>query len=307
MNQRELKSELDNGILRDFYIFCSGDYFMKRVYRERIAKTCGCEIEKVDIESADELYKIGRYSNQNSLFADRKRKVVHIKYYGDAAEFDFPKKSYNIIVLDILNCRNIKNDNLVKFEQLTKEEIERYISYKLKKAKKIIEPAALSEIVTAFQGKNSSYLELFLDKLILYTKDTTTINRKDIENTMEFIYEIGVFKLLNAVKQGDRDGFFKKVDNLFNSMEMIVFISIAASEIIKILLSGYLDKDSAGQTGIYSSRYREYKMYFERLGRKKLNSLLNLFYEMDVLIKSSSKSGIQEIFKARMFEWFVEK
>ncbi len=306
MKQEELKLDIQKGNIKKFYILCSDDYFIKSLYVKRIADACGCEVERVDIESKDELKELKRYANTSRLFSKNK-KLIHAHFYEDLNGIDILDDFKTVVVLDVVECKGVKNKNLVIFHNPTKEETERFINHKLLAAKKSIERKAKLKIMEAFENKKAADLNMYLDRLFLYVGDESVVRLNHVFDTLDYIPEVDIYKLTECIKLYDKKCFFKVVDRVLNSMDYTYFLNILSLEVIKILSSGYADSELLKTIRLYPSRQWQYKSSLDSLKEKNVLKLLSILYEMDMFLKSTSKVGFCEIFKARMFEWFMQK
>ncbi len=306
MNQKELKQQIKENRLDSFYIFCSDDYFMKRVYVEAISKKLELDIERVELGSFDDIDRLKTYGNSKDLFNSR-RKLIYVRLMDEvlssfnAADMNF----YNVVILDPMGCKDRGLENMVLFEPPKASEIDSFVEREAKKHKKRIEHTAKAEIVRLFKSKSASSLSLFLDKLFLYDMDKDNIIEQDILDLIDYSYSADIFGLIELLINGNRELFFKNIDSLLNEYEPFAIIGILASEIVKIAASGYLDKDEVKSLKVYN-HYNRYKHYFNNIGFERLSNLLSILYEMDLIVKSQSLSGFAELFKARMFKWFMQ-
>ncbi len=306
MNQKELKQEIKSRKLRNLYIFCSEDYFLKKLYRERIREAGEFDFEIIDINDENEIYKIAEHSNSNTLFSKAKIRIIYARIHYILSSYDIKSTKNNIVILDPAGCKNLKHKNLVKFETPTEDEIKKFIVYKTGQNGKKIEKKAADFILQRFINKDTSSLNIFLEKVLLYSIDKEIIKYEDVEKLAENVQNYNVFKLAEYVMQNDITKFFREVDGVLNSIHPSVVVSIIANETIKTVSSGLLNDRELADTPLKIRSVIRYKQYFKTLGIKRLSSLLDLLNDMDLIIKSLNINGFSELFKARMFGWFAK-
>ena len=305
MNQKELKQEIRDRKFRNLYIFCSDDYFLKKLYRERIRGAGEFDFEVIDINDESEIYKIAEHSNSNTLFSRAKKRIIYARIHYILSSYDIKSTKSNIIILDPAGCKNLKHKNLVKFETPTEDEIDKFIVYKIGQNGKKIEKKAADFILKRFVNKDTSSLNIFLEKVLLYNIDKEIIKYEDVEKLAENVQNYNVFKLAEYVMQNDSAKFFNEVDGVLDSIHPSVVVSIIANEAIKTVSSGLLNDSELASTPLKIRSSIRYKQYFKTLGIKRLTTLLNLLNDMDLIIKSLNVNGFLELFKARMFIWFA--
>ncbi len=306
MNQKELKQEIKSRKLRNLYIFCSDDYFLKKLYRERIKEAGEFDFEIIDINDENEIYKIAEHTNSNTLFSKAKTRIIYARIHYVISSYDIKSTKSNIVILDPAGCKNLKHKNLVKFETPTEDEIKKFIVYKTGQNGKKIEKKAADFILQRFINKDTSSLNIFLEKVLLYSIDKEIIKYEDVEKLAENVQNYNVFKLAEYVMQNDITKFFREVDGVLNSIHPSVVVSIIANEAIKTVSSGLLNDSELADTPLKIRSVIRYKQYFKTLGIKRLSSLLDLLNDMDLIIKSLNINGFSELFKARMFGWFAK-
>jgi len=305
MNQKELKQEIKDRKLRNIYIFCSDDYFLKKLYRERIRESGEFDFEIIDINDENEIYKIAEHSSSNTLFSKAKTRIIYVRIHYVLSSCNIKSTKDKIIILDPAGCKNLKHKNLVKFETPTEDEIRKFIVYKIAQDGKKIENKAADFIVQRFIKKDTSSLNIFLEKVLLYNIDKDIIQYEDVEALAENIQNYNVFKLAEYVMQNNSAKFFDEVDGVLDSVHPSVVVSVIANEAIKTVSSGVLNNDELANTSLKILSATRYKRYFKTLGIKKISELFNLLNDMDLIIKSININGFIELFKARMFNWFA--
>ena len=303
MNQKELKQEIKAKSLRNFYIFCCDDYFLKKLYLNRIIEACNCNVEIIDVESEDDIDILKQRISSTRLFSTSKKRLIHARIHFVLSSIFAENKSNNIVILDPVECKNIKHKNLVKFQKPTYDELNKFIDYKIRPKK--IEQKAKNIILEQFKDKNTSYLNNFMDKLLLYTQEEKRIGYDNTVKVLDVSGEIKLYAVVSYVLQRNQNRFFESIDSLLDNVHPSVLIFVLSNEAIKILAAHYVQKKDLPLFQIKQDHFSKYKNYFQNLGEKKVIQLIDTLYDMDVIVKSLSLNGFKEIFKARMFEWFI--
>ncbi len=304
MNQKDLKKEIDGKSLKNFYIFCSDDYFLKKLYFERIKEAKECDADIIDIEDETEIDKIRQHTNTKTLFGSSEYRIVYARIHYILNNINIKNNTDNILILDPVECKNIKHKNLVKFEKPTAEEIKRFIAYRMNIEEKKIEKKAMEFILARFKDKDTSSLNIFMDKAVLYCADKSLVEYDDVVNLTDDKPDAKVFSLFGYIMNKDKKNFFASLDILMQSIHPSVIISILSSETIKALALYYLREDELKTANISGNFSHRYKTYFENFGAGGIQKLLDILYDMDFMLKSMNVNGFSELFKARMFEWF---
>lgn len=303
MNQKELKQEIEAKSLKNFYIFCCDDYFLKKLYLNRIVEACSCDIEVIDIESEDDMNILKQHTSSARLFSKSEKRLIYVRIHFSLNSISTENRGDNIVILDPVECKNIKHKNLVKFQKPTYGELDKFIDYKIRP--KRIEQKAKNIILEQFKDKNTSYLNTFMDKLLLYLQEKETVGYDDTIKVLDVSGEIKLYTVVGYTLQKNQNRFFESIDSLLDSVHPSVLISVLSNEAIKILAAHYVQKENFPLFQIKQEHYPKYKNYFQSLGEKKVVQLIDTLYDMDVIVKSLNLNGFKEIFKARMFEWFV--
>ncbi len=307
MNQKELKQEIKNKKLRKLYIFCSDDYFLKKTYRDKIVNSENFDLEIVNIEEESEINKISELASTDKLFGKAKRRVIYAKIHYALPFVGIDNTGNNIIILDPIECGNIKDGNLVKFVNPTKDEMKQFISYKIFREHKRIEKKAEDFILQKFIKKEASLLNIFLDKILLYCKDENVITYDDVVKLDDGFRDINVFNLTEYILQNDSKKFFEELDNILSILHPSALISILTNAIVKTISITHLKKEELIKLGITNAQFYKYKAYLNINNKERIMLLTDILYDMDVILKSLSDKGFTELFKARMFEWFNKK
>ncbi len=303
MNQKELKREINSKRLKNLYIFCGDDYFLKKLYRDRVVNSGDFELEFMDINSEDEIKNVLEYANTKRLFGSTQKRVIYAKIHYVLSFVNIENNSGNVIILDPVGCKNIRHKNVVKFERPDEDEVRRFIIFKLKGEHKTIENKALKFVVEKFMSKDTSSLNLFLESVLLYDVTKKSIGYDDVVRLYENVHKADIFKLIDYIVKNDKDGFFDKLDIVLNSASPSFVIAVLTNEILKISLAGFTDGEKSDAFGL-GKNLSKYKHYFSVIGRKKLLLLTYILHDMDLSVKSSNANGFSELLKVRMFEWF---
>lgn len=301
MNQKELKQEIDENNLKRLYIFCSDDYFLKKLYLKRISDGSELKIKTVDIYNEDELYKIEKYATSKELFSKNENKIIHAKLHFTLSNINIKESKENIIIIDPIECKNVKHKNIVKFAKPTTNEIINFIRYKLKISKKQMDNVAANNIIDNFSDKDTAYLNNFLDKLLLYTYEKEKITTDDVSKCIINSPKNNIFELIRHIIKKDKDSIFDDIDTIFQDVHPSIFISIMTNELQKAIICDYLDKDSATKLGI--NCYKKYINMNKNIDYKKLIDLVNILSELDLFLKSSNAGGFNEMLKLKLFAW----
>ncbi len=287
MNQRELKRAIAKGKLGNLYIFCSEDYYLKKLYIERIRKAASLPLIRLDIDTEEDLDSLKAKMSLKGLF--EKASLIHARLFFKLKSFNLTNRSPNIVIIDPISCDKIDHPAAVRFDAPSAEEIRDFILYMLKKENKTIQQETLRKLVNHFRGKTASQISQFVERLILFTGDERNIKAEDVAVLLLENPSHNAFELARYIIKRDKNGFLRVVDQVAETTEPHMLIGAVASSIIKNIQQ-YMKEENQGSEA----------------SQKRLTSLLKALYEMDVILKSASFSSFSELFKARMLIWFNE-
>ncbi len=288
MNQRELKRAIDSSKLDNLYIFCSEDYYLKKVYIERIKKATQLDLERVDIDSEELLPQLEVRMNSRELFG--RRKLIHARLFFHLDGFKLKNRSDNLIIIDPIACKSFQHPSVVRFEKPTEREIEGFVSYFVKREKKSISKEATRLIVEQFKEKTATELNQYMEKLMLFCASCDHIGSKEAQTLLEESVTHSAFEIAGYLLHRNKRGFLKKLKSVTASTEPPVLIGAIASRVMRLIPD-------------YLNREKDLSGALEKSEIKSLIKLLKALYELDEIVKSLSSGAFYELFKARMLIW----
>ncbi|PTI21733.1 DNA polymerase III subunit delta [Staphylococcus warneri] len=197
-----------------------------------------------------------------------------------------------------------KNGQLKKVEQMSEEEIKKWIQSKLNENFKDIKQDALNMFIE-LTGVNFNIISQELDKLMLFLGDRPTINKDDVNQIINRSLEQNVFLLTEYIQKRQKNKAIQLVKDLINMKEEpIKLLALITSNYrlyyqCKILSQkGYSGQQIAKTVNVHPYRV---KLALGQVRHYQLEDLLNIIdscAETDYKLKSSymDKQLILELF-----------
>lgn len=197
-----------------------------------------------------------------------------------------------------------KNGQLKKVEQMSEEEIKKWIQSKLNENYKDIKQDALNLFIE-LTGVNFNIVSQELDKLMLFLGDRPTINKDDVHQIINRSLEQNVFLLTEYIQKRQKNKAIQLVKDLINiKEEPIKLLALITSNYrlyyqCKILnQKGYSGQQIAKTVNVHPYRV---KLALGQVRHYQLEDLLNIINscaETDYKLKSSymDKHLILELF-----------
>ncbi|MEX2947451.1 DNA polymerase III subunit delta [Staphylococcus warneri] len=197
-----------------------------------------------------------------------------------------------------------KNGQFKKVEQMSEEEIKKWIQSKLNENYKDIKQDALNLFIE-LTGVNFNIVSQELDKLILFLGDRPTINKDDVHQIINRSLEQNVFLLTEYIQKRQKNKAIQLVKDLINMKEEpIKLLALITSNYrlyyqCKILnQKGYSGQQIAKTVNVHPYRV---KLALGQVRHYQLEDLLNIINscaETDYKLKSSymDKHLILELF-----------
>lgn len=197
-----------------------------------------------------------------------------------------------------------KNGQLKKVEQMSEEEIKKWIQSKLNDNFKDIKQDALINMIE-LTGINFNIISQELDKLMLFLGDRPTINKDDVNQIINRSLEQNVFLLTEYIQKRQKNKAIQLVKDLINMKEEpIKLLALITSNYrlyyqCKILSQkGYSGQQIAKTVNVHPYRV---KLALGQVRHYQLEDLLNIINscaETDYKLKSSymDKQLILELF-----------
>ncbi|WNF19305.1 DNA polymerase III subunit delta [Staphylococcus warneri] len=197
-----------------------------------------------------------------------------------------------------------KNGQLKKVEQMSEEEIKKWIQSKLNENYKYIKQDALNLFIE-LTGVNFNIVSQELDKLMLFLGDRPTINKDDVHQIINRSLEQNVFLLTEYIQKRQKNKAIQLVKDLINMKEEpIKLLALITSNYrlyyqCKILnQKGYSGQQIAKTVNVHPYRV---KLALGQVRHYELEDLLNIINscaETDYKLKSSymDKHLILELF-----------
>ena len=197
-----------------------------------------------------------------------------------------------------------KNGQLKKVEQMSEEEIKKWIQSKLNENYKDLKQDALNLFIE-LTGVNFNIVSQELDKLMLFLGDRPTINKDDVHQIINRSLEQNVFLLTEYIQKRQKNKAIQLVKDLINMKEEpIKLLALITSNYrlyyqCKILnQKGYSGQQIAKTVNVHPYRV---KLALGQVRHYQLEDLLNIINscaETDYKLKSSymDKHLILELF-----------
>ncbi|MEX3446679.1 DNA polymerase III subunit delta [Staphylococcus warneri] len=186
-----------------------------------------------------------------------------------------------------------KNGQLKKVEQMSEEEIKKWIQSKLNENYKDIKQDALNLFIE-LTGVNFNIVSQELDKLMLFLGDRPTINKDDVHQIINRSLEQNVFLLTEYIQKRQKNKAIQLVKDLINMKEEpIKLLALITSNYrlyyqCKILnQKGYSGQQIAKTVNVHPYRV---KLALGQVRHYQLEDLLNIINscaETDYKLKSS--------------------
>lgn len=197
-----------------------------------------------------------------------------------------------------------KNGQLKKVEQMSEEEIKKWIQSKLNENFKDIKQDALNMFIE-LTGVNFNIVSQELDKLMLFLGDRPTINKDDVNQIINRSLEQNVFLLTEYIQKRQKNKAIQLVKDLINMKEEPIKLLALITSNYRLyyqckLLSqkGYSGQQIAKTVNVHPYRV---KLALGQVRHHQLEDLLNIIdscAETDYKLKSSymDKQLILELF-----------
>lgn len=197
-----------------------------------------------------------------------------------------------------------KNGQLKKVEQMSEEEIKKWIQSKLNENFKDIKQDALNMFIE-LTGVNFNIVSQELDKLMLFLGDRPTINKDDVNQIINRSLEQNVFLLTEYIQKRQKNKAIQLVKDLINMKEEPIKLLALITSNYRLyyqckLLSqkGYSGQQIAKTVNVHPYRV---KLALGQVRHYQLEDLLNIIdscAETDYKLKSSymDKQLILELF-----------
>jgi len=310
MNRKELKKELDAGKIRNLYIFCSDDYYLKNFYLNRIKKAFSdsADIDKIELYTEDDLHILNQHINETPLFDNLKKRLIYARLHFPIKEINIKISKNNVAVVDVMDCKKIKNNNVVEFDKTkpTKQEIATFIRSALRKGGKRFDDGVVSYITSLFCKLPITALNLFLNKLLLYSCNKDTVSVRDVDKCSVYKDSKNLFAIVGYLKNRD-EKIISYVDDALGSNSPQIFLSSLSTVAVNILITSIFESNETAAFGIKPYMYNNYHDAYRSIGDRKLNEFIMLMHDLDVIFKTSAASSFKELLKIRLFNWLHEK
>jgi hypothetical protein len=281
MNQDELKKEIFDKKVRSLYIFNSDDYFLKRTYIERLSKSIGLSVQKYTYMSFREFSQ--ELSRLCCIDLFGQKTIKHIRLNFELDQLIDIKNSENIIILDPIKCSDqLKSDSIVNFRRLKPQEIKAYLKNKLEH----IDLNLIEKISSSSFYSNATALYLLVEKLSLSVKfDEIDFLEKEVSN----------FEAVDAIIDNNFELFSTFLEK-YNDHPLVLISTLST-----IFFNAFLELYNVTDL---SKTY--YKKIVSALGKKRLESLISILYDLDKLYKSTNIVNLLPL-KLKIFYWMVQE
>ncbi|PCF43225.1 DNA polymerase III subunit delta [Staphylococcus delphini] len=236
-------------------------------------------------------------ANADSLleFIEKYDGASLIIFQVQAAKLDERKK----VVKALKKAANIK-----KIEQMTEQEMQKWIHQYLNQSFKEIKQDALEALIQ-LTGIHYRMIKQELDKLLLYVGDRPTINKEDVQTIVNRSLEQNVFLLTDYIQKGQKAQAISLVKDLIQlKEEPIKLLALITSNYrlyyqSKILnQKGYSGQQIAKTVGVHPYRVKLALNQARKYDLETLLTIMDVCSETDYQLKSSymDKVLILELF-----------
>ncbi len=294
MKRKQLKTLLDAGNISSFYVFLGDDWYMKKVYIERIASMLGCSPEFINVHEESELDNLLRTASQPPMFSPSNRLMVgRIGYNRPLIKQIIPASKTTVIIDTAEMNGEIGKEHVVEFDPPSISELEGFISYRLRNAKpqRHITPTLRRQIAMKFS--HSTYaLNLFIDTLLAYLGEKSNITKDDIIacGFPEHIHSESL-PLLSMTSEKE---LTRLIERLKNNKEPYAVIQELSTPYINAYISAL-----AGEKKSFSP--------VNKVDTKRIEDIILLLSSLDEEIKSGGGNSFWELFKAGLYQLVVKK
>ena len=197
-----------------------------------------------------------------------------------------------------------KHANLIKIEQMTEEEIKKWIKNELHENYKDIKQDAL-DLFLELTGINFNIVKQELEKVILFLGDRATINKQDVHQIVNRSLEQNVFLLTDYIQKNKKSQAIQLVKDLIAMKEEpIKLLALITSNYrlfyqCKILgQKGYSGQQIAKTINVHPYRVKLALNQSRNYQLEKLLNIIDTCAETDYKLKSSymDKQLILELF-----------
>ncbi|MGE4546821.1 MAG: hypothetical protein AB7E28_03505 [Desulfurella sp.] len=281
MNQDELKKEIFDKKVRNLYIFNSDDYFLKHTYIERLSKSLGLSVQKYTYMSFREFSQ--ELSRLCCIDLFGQKTIKHLRLNFELDQLIDIKNSENIIILDPIKCSDkLKSDSIVNFRRLKSQEIKAYLKNRLEH----IDLNLIEKISSSSFYSNATALYLLVEKLSL------SVNCDEIDFLEK---ELSNFEAVDAIV-GNNFELFSTFLGKYNDHPLVLISTLST-----IFFNAFLELYNVTDL---SKTY--YKRIVSALGKKRLESLISILYDLDKLYKSTNIANLLPL-KLKIFYWMVQE
>ncbi|MDE9799206.1 DNA polymerase III subunit delta [Staphylococcus delphini] len=237
------------------------------------------------------------HANADSLleFIEKYDGASLIIFQVQAAKLDERKK----VVKALKKVANIK-----KIEQMTEQEMQKWIHQYLNHSFKEIKQDALEALIQ-LTGIHYRMIKQELDKLLLFVGDRPTINKEDVQTIVNRSLEQNVFLLTDYIQKGQKSQAISLVKDLIQlKEEPIKLLALITSNYrlyyqSKILnQKGYSGQQIAKTVGVHPYRVKLALNQARKYDLETLLTIMDVCAETDYQLKSSymDKVLILELF-----------
>lgn len=302
MRREELKKNIFDGNIGDFYIFCGSIHWLKKIYIKRLEEAFlekGKKREKIELQNEEEWEDIKSKLLSSSLFSHRR--FFHIIMNFPLKKLS-PIHSRNLILIDTEKCLPIFDEKYtISMEKIEDDEPLKYIKYVFSRYKKSFDDRLPQYIVDRLPDPAS--LERFLEKLILYVGEEKNITQNSVDTFLSFTPQTTALNVIQSILDKDLERTLGEIDNLsFLDVHPSILVATATTILSRILMCKVA---SAEEIKHMKDGWRilNYKRKADRISLDDLTKLVLLFYNFDLFLKKSGEKGAYMVLKGMLIKW----
>lgn len=304
MKREELKKNIHDGNIDNFYIFCGSIDWLKKIYIKRLEEAFlgkDKKCEKMELQNEEEWENIKNDLSSSSLFSHHQ--LFHIIMNFPIKKLS-PVHSKNLILIDTEKCLpTFDKKYTVPMEKIGNDELTKYTKYVFSKYKKSFNPQLPQYIVDNLP--DPAFLEKFLEKLILYMGEEKDIVRNNVDTFLSFAPQTTALNVIQAILDKDLPQTLNEIDNLsFLDIHPSILVATAATIFSRIVLckTTSIEEIKHMKDGW---KILKYKRKADKISLDELTKLVLIFYDFDLFLKKTGEKGAYSILKGMLIKWII--
>ena len=187
-----------------------------------------------------------------------------------------------------------KNGTVILCQPLYKQNLEMWVSQRIKRSGKSIDKDAIN-LLTEAEGNDMLTLNNDIEKLVLYCGDRKNISMKDVAMVSGGMRSVSVFELVNSIvdrRLKDAISSLKRaIDDGEPPVKILFFIVREFRIILKartLIDAGESPEDAAKAVGVPGFKIKEFSQRIRKFSRIELYNLFEKLMETDGRLKGSA-------------------